>query len=903
MFFLINSFFFFSSCPQTFDENWLERFKQQYLQSFHEKQCTLRVREILDQTLLSNSMTSVDEIFVYWPIHHQSINTDDDDDDNDNDHEIYIDSSPTWLQHRDAMTYLYNFCELLMSIEARFVHAEQKDLCQQLAREIRTHLYWITNDERFKVCGSNDNDESSPSPFSSLSPQSSSIDLIDNNIFNHHKPQKQEKLSSHVIISHNYNSSNNCQQQHQLFHSILHHLLRILYEILMKLNQSDHHHDDGINNIVVGNRLKFFQIFSKLFERFESLSSDHTSLYNQWMRQLNSLLMILIKYGTNYQHQNNDDNSGNNALNDLDNCKRQSTQSEHPTPLDHNRFNETITSTLPCNNNYNKAIILNVDSKDNVDHDDDINGDENNDDECSAITSTVSIIPPSNDTITSNNDQLTASIKYFENQSHQSVTDGFQSFQSPIPTLTKLNEFESNDTTTSSATMVEPSLFQQQQLRKFTIYQNQSPSDCSIKMAIINNGSGTQTNTNSSTQVERNTSSSAASVSSGPSSGVGSLSDSYSRSVGINGNSGLGLVEQNSNMLFNSNTSPASPESSLSPNKFLPVGSVSSSSASMAPSPAHFATVSIGNSGSTTDENALSMLLQMNQCQLIDDLVDGLPKLITPPPSAPQHQSQFTNNNNKILTQSKESPTSNVSNQFGFDFNSLNSTNRTAINRNPQRQPQQPIVDESSNFGFNNTNSSTIQNGSSSNGGSNNFFNEFNITSLFSSFDDNVSSVESATVITDHFTSQPQPQIQSTNQQPTSILKQYPDNDPSVQLQNQCFTMTMLEGNELQQHQQPQQQQQLRNQTSMAKFPIPQSAANKQMSMMSKYMSPASTLPQQHQTLTNPSNIIAGQQHQTSSVGHSPSIHPPLDQSQQQEEQFCERQTLYRLIIRYGQVL
>nr|XP_027196097.1 peroxisomal biogenesis factor 6-like [Dermatophagoides pteronyssinus] len=280
-------------CPQIFDENWLERFTQQYLQSFHEKKCTLRVREILDLTLSSNSMTAVDEIFVYWPIHHQSTNNIDDE--NDNDQEIYIDSSSTWLQYRDAMTYLYNFCELLMSIEAKFVHAKQKDMCQQLAREIRSYLYWITNDDRFKVCGSNDNEEESPPLF-----QSSPVDLIGGNIDNHPKPQrKQEEMSSNVI-SHNYNDSyNNCQQQHKLFHSILQHLLRILYEILMKLNQSDDHVNsisNQNNDMVVNNSLKFFQIFNKLFERFESSSTDHTSLYNQWMRQLNSLLMMLMKY-------------------------------------------------------------------------------------------------------------------------------------------------------------------------------------------------------------------------------------------------------------------------------------------------------------------------------------------------------------------------------------------------------------------------------------------------------------------------------------------------------------------------------------------------------------------------------------------------------------------------------
>ncbi|OTF77230.1 hypothetical protein BLA29_006186 [Euroglyphus maynei] len=301
----------------------------------------------------------------------------------------------------------------------------------------------------------------------------------------------------------------------------------------------------------------------------------------------------------------------------------------------------------------------------------------------------------------------------------------------------------------------------------------------------------------------------------------------------------------------------------------------------MTPSPSNFPTVSTGNNGSGSNENALSMLLQLNKCQFIDDLADGMPKLITPPPSVPQHQLQFPNNNDKIVTQPKES--SNISNQFGFDFNSLNSTNRTVINHDPQRPPQQSIPNESSNFGFNNSNSSNIQNGSSSNDGSNNFFNEFNINSLFSSFDDNVSSVEPGTFITNHFTSQPQPQIQTPNQQSSSILKQYPDNDPNIQLQNQCFTMTMLERNESQ-------QQQHLNQTPMVKFPIPQSAANKQLSMMSKYMS------QRNQTLTTPPNLIAGQ-HQSSSVGHSPNVHSPLDQSQQQEEQFCDRQTLYRLII------
>nr|XP_027194398.1 uncharacterized protein LOC113789074 [Dermatophagoides pteronyssinus] len=548
---------------------------------------------------------------------------------------------------------------------------------------------------------------------------------------------------------------------------------------------------------------------------------------------------------------------------------------------------ETITSKLSSNNDYNKAALLNMESNNNINHanDVDVNSDED-DDECSAIASAIANIPPSNDMITTNNDHLTAaSIKYFENQSLSS--NRFQSFKSPIPTLTKLTEFELSDATISPETTIDPSSFQQQQLQTLNNYPNQS-SDCPIKMAIINNDSGSQANSNRNTHIERNTNSSAASVSSGPSSGVGSLCDSYPRSVGINGSSGLGLIEQNSNILIHNNLSPASQESSLSPSKFLPAGSVLSSSASMTPSPADFAPVSTGNNGSTTNENALSMLLQLNKCQLINDLVDGLPKLITPPPSAPQHQRQFPNNNN-IVNQSKDSPTSNVSNQFGFDFNSLNSTNHNAINRNPQRQPQQPMSDESSNFGFNDSDSSNIQNASSSNVGNNNFFNDFNINSLFSSFDDNVSAVESGAFITNHFTSQPQ--IQTTNQQSTSILKQYPDNDPNIQLQNQCFTMTMLEGNESQQHPQPQQQQQQQHRNQAAKFPITQSTANKQLSMMSKYMSTASTMPQQHHTLTTPPNLIAGQ-HQT-----SPNIHSTIDQSQQQEEQFCERQTLYRLII------
>lgn len=795
-------------CPQCFDQNWLDRFKPQYFKSFLENELTEiktnnQKKEIsghLEKNLSTNELTETDEIFVFWEITSLRNGEQIENQININDNEEIL-LGKSWIQQRDPMTYLYHFCELLMFAEKKFTHTENKELCRQLAREIRAYLYWITKDERFKE------------------------DSIE-----------QEQLTTAVTLSKTAATAADDKaadlatngQQH-LFYLIVQHLLRIIFEmILLSANENGQNinknksisadenyidNEDKNNNhkIELDKYLKVYLncLFSLLDEDFDEKvtnsskkfikndgldeieSKSPESMYLFWMKNLQTIVVQLMKY---YEL-----NASSSSL---------------PTADGHTNNNNFIHSPTTLNveqqqlwfeqngrhyrkNSISTMVTTSTDAANDINSKNDINNNIDNDNAGKSYFN--------NSQNYSKHRNLSETILPHASPSQQDYCKASSSDILDSHNTLNYSHLKTNMDATSNSESVRLSPF------------------LSLSNGTASFNGCSYTNTTSSTQVERNSSS----ASSGPSSGVGSLDSSSHPSSSTPYRD-----------IFNSNGGKFLFSSTTSPGNFT------------------------ANSNTTNDDSSLSILLQMNNRHL-DDLVvddlDNVPKLIVPPSSSTQSiQSNNHSSAGNNITQDYS-----ANNQFGFDFNSLNNTRNNDNETTPAKTFNSN--DFFSNSGVIENNGNGIGNGSSSATG--NFFNEFNMSSLFSSFDDNVSSTAESGTLTD-FTTNAANGGNLVNASPV-IVKHYPQDDSIIQLPNQCFTMTLNE------------------QTQPTGTLLPQSKFSQTKPMLNTHKYGLSNVGQNHVQM--PEQIMAA---------------PPLVKSQPSTnlnsslDELCERQTLYRLIIR-----